>query len=545
MNELEIKKRLEALKTERSNIEHVWELVEQFCVPFRGEFFHDETSENSVDWRMRDVYDSTAIMAVQTLASSIHGSLTSPSFQWFDFRFRDDELNTKAEYKKWLQEATRRTYFALQDSNFNLEANECYTDLASFGNSIIVEEMEGDELDGNTNIVFNAIPLKEAYFEEDHKGQICNFYRCLSWTSIKLREKFGEENLPDYVKADLDSERAGIKKYDVIFCIYKRKDAKDVDTSRILSPDARPYGYKYVMAKDCSLLKTGGYYEMPSFIPRWRRNTSSKWGHSPAMASLPDILTLNELVELTLRSLEKVVDPAIMTTERGLLSDLDLASGGLTVVRSKDDVWPFESRARFDVADLQTEKLRSSIRSAFYVDQLELKESPAMTATEVQVRYELMQRLLGPTLGRLESDFLSPMLERTFMMLLRAGKLPDLPEGLQNAELDIQYVGPLTSAQKIDQAAKAERWLQNMGGIAQIDPSVLDIIDIDAIARGLADTLNIDAKYIRSSEKVNAIRKQKQQQQQEMMQLEQAKMAGDAGQSMGKAVQLMGGGENA
>lgn len=545
MNELEIKKKLEALKTERSNIEHVWELVEQFCVPFRGEFFHDETSENSVDWRMRDVYDSTAIMAVQTLASSIHGSLTSPSFQWFDFRFRNDELNTKAEYKKWLQEATRRTYFALQDSNFNLEANECYTDIASFGNSVIVEEMEGDELDGNTNLVFNAIPLKEAYFEEDHKGKICNFYRCLSWTSIKLREKFGEENLPDYVKADLDSERAGIKKYDVIFCIYKRKDAKDVDTSKILSPEARPYGYKYIMAKDCSLLQTGGYYEMPAFIPRWRRNTSSKWGHSPAMASLPDILTLNELVELTLRSLEKVVDPAIMTTERGLLSDLDLASGGLTVVRSKEDVWPFESRARFDVADLQTEKLRSSIRSAFYVDQLELKESPAMTATEVQVRYELMQRLLGPTLGRLESDFLSPMLERTFMMLLRAGKLPDLPEGLQNAELDIQYVGPLTSAQKIDQAAKAERWLQNMGGIAQIDPSVLDIIDIDAIARGLADTLNIDAKYIRSSEKVNAIRKQRQQQQQEMMQLEQAKMAGDAGQSVGKAAQLMGGGENA
>lgn len=544
MNETHIKQRLATLKTERSNIESVWELIEQFCVPFRGDFFNDESNEGSVDWRIRNVYDSTAIMAVQTLSSSIHGSLTSPSFKWFDFRFRNDDYNTKAEFKKWLQECARRVYYALQDSNFNLEANEAYTDLAAFGNSIIVEEMEGDDLDENRPLVFNAIPLKECYFEEDHKGKIVTFYRCLDWTAIKIAEKFGKDDLPERIKQDLESATAGTNKHEVIFCVYKRKIGEETDVSQILTSESRPYGYKYILAKDCHLLGEGGYYEMPAYIPRWRRNTSSKWGHSPAMAALPDIMTLNELVELTLRSLEKVVDPAIMTTERGLLSDLDLASGGLSVVRSKEDVWPFESRARFDIADLHTEKLRSSIRSAFYVDQLELKESPAMTATEVQVRYELMQRLLGPTLGRLESDFLSPMLERTFMMLYRAGKLPKMPEGMSDTELDIQYVGPLTSAQKIDQAAKAERWLQNMGGIAEIDPSVLDIIDIDEIARGLADTLNIDAKYVRSNEKVSAVRQQRQKQQQEMMAIEQAKMAGDAGQSVGKAAQMMTGGAN-
>jgi len=541
MDNKEIIRRVGVLDAERSTIEVIWDLIEQFCVPFRGDFYNDESHENSVDWRLRDVYDSTAIMGVQTLASSIHGSLTSPSFQWFDFRFRTDEYNTSAEFKKWLQECTKRVYHALQDSNFNLEVNESYTDLASFGSSVIIEEIDGDVFDDNSELVFNSIPVKETFFEEDHKGKIVNFYRKLDWTPLQIIEKFGE-NVPQHIKDAAENPESACLKMTVIFCVYKRKNIKDDSRITITTPENRAYGYKYILQKDCSMLgNEGGYYEMPAFIPRWRRNSSSKWGHSPAMVAMPDILTVNELVELTLRSLEKVVDPATMVTERGLLSDLDLASGGLTVVRNKDDIWPYESRARFDVADLQTEKLRSSIRSAFYVDQLELKESPAMTATEVQVRYELMQRLLGPTLGRLQSDFLSPMLERTFYILLRANKLPELPEGLSNADIDIQYVGPLTSAQKVDQAAKAERWLQTMAGIAEINPEVLDIIDVDAIARGLADTLNIEMKYVRTNEKVAAIRQQKQKQQQEMMMLEQAKMAGDAGQAVGKAKAAMGG----
>ena len=149
-------------------------------------------------------------------------------------------------------------------------------------------------------------------------------------------------------------------------------------------------------------------------------------GNSPAMIALPDIMTLNQLVELIIRSSEKVVDPATLVTERGLISDLDLTPGGMTVVRDiEGSVKPYESRARFDVSELQREKLKDSVNRAFYVDQLQLKDSPAMTATEVQVRYELMQRLLGPTLGRLMSDFLDPLLSRTFSIMYRNGALPE------------------------------------------------------------------------------------------------------------------------
>ena len=143
---------------------------------------------------------------------------------------------------------------------------------------------------------------------------------------------------------------------------------------------------------------------MPAYVLRWGRAAGSKFGYSPAINCLSDILTLNQLVEFTLKAAEKVIDPPVLSRQRGVIGDLDLYPGGNTVVRDPRDVVPFESGARFDVSNIEREKLIETIRQSFFVDQLELKQSPAMTATEVNVRYELMQKLLGPALSRMPSS---------------------------------------------------------------------------------------------------------------------------------------------
>lgn len=534
-----IKKRVSQLESERTNIQSLWVLVEQFVVPFRGKFFNDVTDEGAVEWRTRDVFDSTAIMSNQILAASIHGSLTSPSYRWFDLRFRSDKASKVEGAQVWLDECSALIYSAIQDSNFNLEVNETYTDLTSFGSSPIMHEFEGDDI-APTEMTFASIPVKECYFDEDSKGGLKNFYRVLNWTPIQIMDKFGKDNCPQYVIDKAIDPAASNERMDVIFCVYDR-EIPDADPFTITTPEKRAYGYKYIMRKCGHKLKEGGYYEMPAYIPRWRKTSESKWGNSPAFIAMPDILTMNQLVELILKATEKVVDPSIMVTERGLLSEVDLGAGGVTVLRTLDDMKPFESGARFDVSQLQREQLKSSIRSAFYVDQLELKQSPAMTATEVQVRYELMQRLLGPTLGRIQNDFLSPLIERTFRALYRARKLPDLPDGLEEQDIDVQYVGPLSRAQKVDTAAAAERWLGTMAALAEYTQDVLDILDTDEIARDMADILNVPAKYIRSIAKVTKLRKDRAAMNAAAQQAALAEQEGRAMKAVGEGAAAMGG----
>ena len=548
----EIKRRLQRLESDRQVIQDTWDIIEKFVVPYRGEFFQDQKNENTIDWRARELFDSTAVMAAQTLASSVHGSLTSPATKWFDLRFRRDDLNTNKEAKAWLEEVSKAIYFALYDSNFNLEVSEVYLDLVSFGTACIVEEFEGDMLTGKDfKLNFKSIPVKEIFFEQDHKGGVCSLYRKLEWTPIQMVDKFGKDGVPTDIFEKAENSTSAATKMTVVYSITKRKfGEKDqpADDGGHLAPELRPYEWKYhLFATGETLGDEGGYYEMPAFIPRWRVTSESQWGNSPSMIALPDILTVNQLTELILRATEKVVDPATMVTERGLLSDLDLEAGGLSVVRSLDDIKVHESRARFDVSDLQREKLRESINRIFYVDQLELKNSPSMTATEVQVRYELMQRLLGPTAGRIIDNMLDPTIQRTFTGMLRAKQFPPMPDILleTGAELDIQYIGPLSRAQKVDQAAATERWMAGLAGMAEMNEDILDIVDFDMVARDSADVLNVPAKYMKSRNKVTSDRQAKQAAQKQQNDILAAQEGGKAMEAVGKgAASLQQGAQN-
>jgi len=254
------------------------------------------------------------------------------------------------------------------------------------------------------------------------------------------------------------------------------------------------------------------------------------------MAAMADVMTLNYLVELILASLEKVVDPAIMTTERGLLSSLDLGPAGVNVLRRMDELAPFESRARFDVSELHREKLQASIRQAFYVDQLELKDSPAMTATEVSVRYELMQRLIGPTLGRLKVEFLDPLIRTHFSTLYRYKKLPPLPEELGQAGraiLDITYTGPMSRVQRSDQAQSITQTLASVLPVAEAKPEILDVFDFDETARTLHDLYQAPAAMLASDMKIKKVRDERKQKMEQMRQAELDEKKAKAGKQGG------------
>jgi len=542
MNPLEIKQRYDALWTIRKTVEQDWDLIEKYIVPLRGgKFFQEQSSEHEIDWRRgRDVFDSTAILASNTLASSVHSALTSPSTRWFNMRFRDDDLNLEDTATTWLQAVAERVWYALQDSDFNLEVNEAYQDLVAFGTSCIIEEAESEvEWKG---VDFTTLPIREIYFEQDHKGQVLNFFRRLEWTALQIVSKFGEDKVPDHILEVSKQPAQADRKFTLIYAIYPRKGKEKADTTKLLSPKQRPYESKYILHNSVEQVgDEGGFYEMPAFLPRWQKTSGSMWGFGAGTIAISDVVTLNTVVQQRLSAAAKAIDPPSLVTERGLLSDLDLEPGGMTVVRDINGAKPYESGARFDVTDNMIRDLRMNINRMFLVDRLELKESPAMTATEVNARYDLMQRLLGPVLGRLQTDFLNPMIERTFKILLRAGELPEMPPELAaiKADLDIEYIGPMGRAQKTDQVQAIMQWTQAMTEMSQAYPELAMLVDAQAMGRELAKSLNIPATIIRSKEEVDQMVDAQKQQEAQAAQLQMAMGEGQAMQAQAQGEQAM------
>ena len=536
----EIVSRVDHLLSERQgSVDQVWDLIERFVLPFRGDFYSSLDEEANVDWHRREVYDSTAVFACQSLAASLQGNLTSPSQKWFGLRFRTDEMNENGAAKEWLEECASRCYEALSEANFDIEVAEGYLDLCGFGTSVLTEELD----DRTDKLNFTAIPLREVLFEEGSDKQVYRLYRTLKWTAAQLVEKFGEEGVPTKIREALDDPSQSVERHEVIFAIYPRDTSAELDMSQPIAPKARPFGYKYVLKNTKEVLgEEGGYYEMPAFVSRWRKVAGSRWGHSPAAVALGDILTLNQIKEATLEAAAKVIDPPTLATESALLGDLDLDRGGLNVVTDVEGVRTYESGARFDVSNMNIEMLQQSIQQAFYQDQLELKESPAMTATEVNVRYELMQRLLGPTLGRLKTDFLDPMIQRTFNILYRGGKLPEIPPDLEISEMDIEYTGPLPRAQQADTATAIEQWLMSLAQLAEIYPQALDLPDVDAAMHEIATLRGVPAKVLQDQQEIDKARKQKTQQAEMMQAAQMGQEAGAAMQSVGQGMQAIEGG---
>jgi hypothetical protein len=244
---------------------------------------------------------------------------------------------------------------------------------------------------------------------------------------------------------------------------------------------------------------------------------------------------LNKAVELTLSSAAKALDPPGLVSSDATIAELDLRPGSMNTVEGDPRLaWaPLESGAKFDVSKLLEGDLREAIRNTFYWDQLQLQSQRVMTATEVQSRLEIMQQFLAPTLARLESEALTPLLNRCFSIMHRQGELPPPPEELaRGANLDVEYEGPLARSQKVTRLAGMDEFIRITAPVAQQQPAVVDNLDTDRAFRDLAEVAGLPADYLRDEDDVATMRQQRAQQQQLAKQMEVAMGASEMGRNL-------------
>ncbi len=547
MDNQKLLSRFERCESDRRNVEAQWDDIRALVAPYRGDFYlKSGNTELAVDWREnRNVYDMTAIDAASDLSANISGKLTGMSNKWFSLRFRSDEMNEDKEAKGWLEDCEERVYQALLDSNFAVEAAKVYTDLVHWGTAGIVEEIP-NEMDWE-GVDFQAIPIKELFFEEDTRGKPINLFRRHYWSAAQIVDKFGEKGTPKAIKERAEIPGAGQDREQVIFCIFKRRSKQDADISKPLGPLERPYGWKYIL-KDTgeTLGDEGGYYEMPCFITRWSITSDSQWGHGPSHVALPTIKGLNKQEELEEEALEKIVDPTIMVSEKAVISNLLLGPGEVNVVRDADGVRPFESNARFDVAFQKAQDKREQIKNCFLIDRLELKESPQMTALETSVRYEMMQQRIGSPAYLIQTEFLTPSVMRTFNIMARMRQLKPMPDvvAASGSELDIEFHGPINRGQKRDEINVIDEVVQTALVLAQAKPQALDNIDEDEVIRKKHALLSAPSDILRSRDNVDQERTQRQEQMQQEQMLAGLEQGASALDKFGKGAKALTEAEN-
>ncbi|WP_439579040.1 portal protein [Elioraea sp.] len=429
------------------------------------------------------IYDGTAPDAAEQLAASLLAELTPPWIRWFGFAPGRAVPTTLAgdAWASTLETAAETLHAELERSNFTVEMHQCFLDLVIAGTACLAIE---EAPPGEPSVLrFAAVPLAEVTLEEGPERKLDTVFRSLRMTRDEIRARFPGAVLPHAVERD--DHEGEPRRHEVIEAVL---------------PDQRGYRYSALLRagdEPAAPLAQGRFASSPFIAFRWMKAPGETYGRSPVMKALPDIRTANKVVELILKNAsiavtgiwqaddDGVLNPANIRLVPGAIIPKAVGSSGLT---------PLAAPGRFDVSQLVLDDLRARIRHALLTDRLGPVHGARMTATEVMERSAEMARLLGATFGRLQTELLTPLIDRCLAILRRRGLVPAF--GLDGGMAGLVWRSPLAQLQARSEASGTLMWLE---AVRALGPAAAHTADPAAASRWLANLLGVPPDLVVSA----------------------------------------------
>lgn len=525
------------MEGQRSNFDSLCQEVADRVLTRQRDF----TSKSTPGQKQNEkVFDSTAPLALDKFAAAIEGMLTPRTQTWHELSLQSMDGQTSDADKQALSQINK-TLFAARyapKANFASQAHETYVGLGAFGNGSIFV----DEGPGGNGLRYKSVPFAETWFAENFQGQVDTVHRKFEMTARQMRQQFGEDELPEAIKAALKTDP--LRKFEVLHCVRPREDA---DWSK-MDYRGMPFSSYYVSFEGRKILKEGGYRTMRYAIARYVTSAGDTYGRGPAMTVLADIKSVNEMQKTLLRTGQLIAEPPLLLSDDGGINGFKLQPRALNRGAIGSDgqqlVQPLQIGANLPITLEMANQTRSVINDAFLVTLFQiLVESPQMTATEAMLRAQEKGQLLAPTMGRLQSELLGPIISAELDILAQQGYLDDLPDEFYDGDiLKVEYTSPLARAQMADEGIAILRTIEAAPALIQIDPEAQALFSGKGsdILRRLGEINGMSAEMMNTKEQVLAISQKQGQKAQIADVLGAAEVAGGAAESFAKAQSLAG-----
>lgn len=535
----EICSELSELKGLRGNLDSHWQEIAERIFPMHsGSFYDSFNTRTEGEKRTEEVFDSTGSRALGKFAAILDSLLTPRNQTWHRLISDNKDLNRDRQVKLWFEEVNRilfRHRYAPK-ANFTSQNQQQYKSLGAYGTGA----MFIDSLDHRTEtgLRYKNVHVGELYFMENHQGIIDAVYRYFPMKARQVVQMYGDRT-PARIKEI--AAREPMRNY---MFIHRVKPNENMDPKRRDALGMEFQSHYVIEDLKESISRTGrpeGFRKLPYAVSRYEQAPGETYGRSPAMEVLPDIKTLNAQKKTVLKQGHRTVDPVILAYDDGVIDSFSLKPGAINYGgvskdgRSLVQTLPI-GNVNVGLDMMQAEQV--SINDAFLVTLFQiLSETPEMTATEVLERSKEKGILLAPTVGRQQSEYLSPMIERELDVLAAQALLPPMPPAMIEArgEYRIEYDSPMTRAQRAEEAAGTMRTVEyalNVVNVTQ-DIALLDHFDFDKIIPEISSINGMPVSWMKSLEDIQRTRAARA----ERAQMQQAIEAAPAVAGLAKATQ--------
>lgn len=509
-------RRIEGL---RGQWESVWEQIARRVLPhYVDQFTAARTSMLGTTGRqaMEDMVDATGALALVRFASIMDWLLTPRGSTWHYLKPSNPLLLKDRAVRLWFDEVTRLLfqYRYAPKANFASQKHENYLTLGAFGTSVLFTDALVDRFE--RGLRYRSVPLGQCFFMENHQGLIDRNYRRFPLTARQAVQQFGDA-LPKTILEEARTSRAE----QVHWFLHKvaPRDEADYDPER-KDLKGMPFVSCYVSITGQTTVQEGGYFTFPYSISRYITTPGELYGRSPAMFALPSLKTLNEIKKTMLKQGHRSVDPVLLAHDDGVLDSFSLRPGAINPGGVNADGRPLIHT--LPVGNLaagkdQSQEERQVINEFFLVSLFQiLIDTPQMTATEVVERAREKGALLSPTMGRQQSEALGPQIERELDVLQQQRLLPPMPPALIEArgEYQIQYDSPLSRMSRAEEVSGLMRTVDYLRDVVQVtqNPEPLDHFDWDTIVPEMCDLQAVPARWRKSLDAVQQLRRMRAQQ---------------------------------
>lgn len=470
-----------------------------------------------------DIFDASPLYAREAFAGGLFNQATNPTLQWIDFGWEDDGLKAWGPARAHIAAVSAIFWRSLGPaySQFYTEAYPWFSQTASFGFASLYDE---PDLATGT-FLERVVPMGECFIDVDMWGRIDTQHRRFRLKGRQLMKRF--PGLANIVET---------RDYTVIHAVVENPGFQPGK----IGAAGKPWLSVYCSPEAKDLWRVEGYYEFPYHNIVWSRRPGRVWPRGPGHIARPDASMLQEMERTHLVGMQLRAEPPVATTEESALVAEDLQPGrvlyGAMSDQGKRLAEPLPLGDDIGLSMQHAEAKRAAVREAFQFSLMNLINRPQMTATEVLAFQEEKLRLMAPNLTRVQQA-LGSFATRRLKTLDRLGLLPPPPPDLAGRALTIEFVSPLAKAQKTATGQATLRWIGALAPFAQLDPTIFDAVDFDAVAEVTHESFGPPPQVLRPAEKIDEIRRGRAEAAAQQSGLEQAQVSASVFAEMAHAQQ--------
>ena len=258
----------------------------------------------------------------------------------------------------------------------------------------------------------------------------------------------------------------------------------------------------------------------------------------PCLYALPDIKTLNKVIELNLKNASLSIGGVFTAVDDGVLNPqaIQIVPGAIIGVSSNGgprgpSLAPLPRSGDAQLSNIIANDLRMNVKKTLYDESLPPDNMSARSATEIVERMKELSQNLGAAFGRLITETMYPIVRRSLELMDEEGMI-DLPLKVNGLEVVIEPQSPLAMASNMEKVSNVLNFLQMsqaLGGAGNA------LIKPEAVGDYILDNMGIDASLRTTPEERQAIMQQVMAMQQQAAMQQQGQQGAAPGPSVQEA----------